>query len=256
MKDIQYRKLGKLPAKHDKRTLKLEDYLDLPKLPTIPEAYNWTSGIALNWEMFLNDQIGDCTVAGAAHAEMSWSHDNKHIYVPSKAEVISAYTQLSGYNPQTGANDNGAALLDVLKLWNNTGIAGHKIDAYVSVNPQNQAMIQAAIYLFGLVYIGVELPLSAQTQTNWSVTDTSLQGNAAVDSWGGHCVILPGYDSNAGTKVITWGEEINSTWGFTNAYSDEMYAIISVKDFIKNGKAPNGFNLQQLLQDQAAIQAV
>ena len=58
------RKLGRLPTQHDARTLKLDRYL----APTtdIPAMKNW-GVVSGDWGMMRNDQIGDCTIAAAAH---------------------------------------------------------------------------------------------------------------------------------------------------------------------------------------------
>jgi len=239
-------KLGKQVPRHDPRTLQLANYL-LPKaLPPAPAEYMWGAAIT-DWTMMDNDQIGDCTCAAAGHLIMEWTVDNNNLYTPPSADIISAYSQITGYDPQTGANDNGAAETDVLNFWRTTGISGRQIYAYAALEPGNHFNIQQAVYMFGGCYIGLALPQSAQTQTVWSVPPGGAIGSGAPGSWGGHAVPIIGYDQNSLT-VVTWGDTKQMTWEFLDAYCDESYAIISL-DFISNNQSPNGFDLATLQAD-------
>lgn len=111
-------KLGKAPVKKDKRNLKLAKYLLSKNLPTLPSDYYYSKDIPDNsWGMMANDTVGDCTVAAAGHAIMSVTDDNKKIYYPSTADIIGAYSAVSGYVPGEPWTDNGAACLDVLNYW-------------------------------------------------------------------------------------------------------------------------------------------
>jgi len=160
---------------------------------------------------------------------------------------------------KTGANDNGAQEIDVLNYWRQTGIAGHKIQAYVALEPSNTTHIMDGTWIFGGCYIGLALPKTAQAQTQnhqpWSATAAGTTGDGAPGSWGGHAVPVVAYDSRSVT-VVTWGALQTMTWGFWAAYCDEAYAILS-PDFLKkkDGKpaTPDGFNVQQLLEDLADL---
>jgi hypothetical protein len=168
--------------------------------------------------------------------------------VPADADIITAYSAVSGYDPQTGANDNGAVEIDVLNYWRNTGIANRKIWAYASLEPRNHTHVKAGVYLFGGVYIGLALPLSAQNQSIWSVTRGP---DAQPGSWGGHAVPVVSYTAHTLT-VVTWGQLQELTWEFLNKYCDESYAILS-QDFINNGKAPNAIDWASLQSDLSKI---
>ena len=62
--NVDYLKLGKLEAKHDDRTIKLVTILS-PALPKIPLIYDFdTAHPGVDMPMFLNDQLGDCVIAG------------------------------------------------------------------------------------------------------------------------------------------------------------------------------------------------
>jgi hypothetical protein len=248
-------KLGKQDARHDPRALLLASYLTTA-LPVPPATLNIADNIQA-WGMMENDQIGDCTCAAAGHLIMEWTaNSGKKMVTPTDKQIVAAYSAITGYNPVTGANDNGAVEVDVLNYWRQTGIAGHKIGAYVSLEPSNHSHVMDAVYLFEGCYIGMQLPLSAQAQTQnhqpWSVPPGGPTGNGKPGSWGGHAVPVVAYDSR-GVTVVTWGALQVMTWSFWETYCDEAYAILST-DYI-NGKkqAPQGFSLTQLQADLADL---
>lgn len=244
-------KLGKLPYVPDARNLKLADYLIPTKLPPLPYSYDWFQRISRFGPMG-NLEAGDCVVAGAGHMVQTWTaNQGREVIIPDK-DIIGLYSQLTGYDPKTGANDTGLNIAAFLKFWRTTGVGGHKIGAYVQVNPHDHTQLAYANYLFGGVYCGLALPLTAQNQQVWDVTDPDLTGKAEPGSWGGHCVNL-GIHDPLGYVFSTWGEEQYATLSFVNAYCDEAYAIIS-QDFLDdNGKAPNGFDRESLTRDLHAV---
>ena len=104
----------------------------------------------------------------------------------------------------------------------------------------------------GGLYLGVQLPQTAQSQDVWDWTG-SLTGPARPGSWGGHAVDVVRYDAD-GVTVVTWGALKRVTWSFWDRYVDECYCIIST-DFLAQGKAPNGFELAALQADLALVTA-
>lgn len=253
--------LGKREKKVDKRTFQFAKYLNLSALPIRPVPFRNATDIPNNsWGMMGNDTVGDCTCGAGGHAIQTWTDANKKLFTPPDSSIITAYTavtalecQCAGYDPNTGQNDNGCACLDVLNYWRSTGIDGHKITAFAEINVPILHEVQYAIYLFGLAYIGLDLPISAQQMTAQGIwkDGPNMQGIYDKGSWGGHCVIVVGYDTQ-GLDVITWGQRIRMTWGFWNSYVTEAYAALS-PDFIENNVSPQGFNLAQLQADLAAI---
>jgi hypothetical protein len=241
-------KLGKLAPKHDPRTLHLANYLKTENLPTIPTQVNWSSKIPV-WGAMENLTIGDCTIAAAGHLIEEWTANASSEAVPADSDIVAAYSAVSGYDPTTGANDDGAVEIDVLNYWRQTGIAGHKIDAYAALEPSNSGHVQASIYLFGGCYIGLALPLSAQNQKLWSVTRGP---NASPGSWGGHAVPIIAYDRHT-LICVTWGQLQQMTWSFWHTYCDEAYAALS-RDFINaQNVAPNSLDWASLQGDLNAV---
>jgi hypothetical protein len=254
--DTHKLKLGKGDARHDPRTLLLATYMTAG-LPAPPASFDLTAKVGAAWGMMDNDQLGDCTCAAAGHLIMEWTaNSGKKMITPTDQQIVAAYSAITGYNPVTGANDNGANETDVLNYWRQSGIAGHKIGAYVATEPANHTHIMDAVYIFEGCYIGLQLPISAQAQTQnhqpWSVPPGGATGNGKPGSWGGHAVPVVAYDARTVT-VVTWGALQTMTWSFWETYCDEAYAIISA-DYINNKKqAPQGFSMKQLQIDLADL---
>jgi len=253
--DPQKLKLGKQTARHDPRTLLLASYVT-PALPTAPASFDLTTKVSA-WGMMDNDQIADCTCAAAGHLLMEWTANaGKKMFTPADKQIVAAYSAITGYNPTTGANDNGAVEIDVLNYWRQSGIAGHKIGAYVALEPANHAHIMDSVYIFEGCYIGLRLPKSAQAQVQnhqtWSVPPGGPTGDGAPGSWGGHAVPVVAYDAR-GVTVVTWGALQTMTWSFWETYCEEAYAILSNDYLTKKKQTPQGFNLQQLQVDLADL---
>ncbi|MGP0020052.1 MAG: hypothetical protein ACLPHP_15885 [Candidatus Sulfotelmatobacter sp.] len=249
-------KLGKGTARHDPRALLLATYLTA-ELPTPPASLDLSPKVGSDWGMMDNDQIGDCTCAAAGHLIMEWTANaGKKMVTPTDKQIVAAYSAITGYNPTTGANDNGAQEVDVLNYWRQTGIAGHKIGAYASLEPGNHTHIMDSVYIFEGCYIGVQLPISAQAQTQnhqpWSVPPGGTTGDGKPGSWGGHAIPVVAYDPR-GVTVVTWGALQVMTWSFWEAYCDEAYAILSTDYLDGDKKAPQGFDLAQLQADLADL---
>lgn len=238
-------KLGKLGYKHDDRTLKLENYLGAA-LPPAPPSLDLSTPIAA-WPMMANDRLGDCTCAAAGHMIQQWSTEAGHAAIPTDADIIKAYSAISGYDPATGVNDNGAYELDLLNYWRKTGVGGHKITGFTSVSRVGGSLLRESIYLFGNCLLGLALPISAQSQLVWDYVSNT--GDGAPGSWGGHAVPIVAYDAS-GATCITWGQRKKMTWMFIQAYCDEAWGALSPDWMVRASiKAPNGFDFHQLQTD-------
>lgn len=246
-------RLGKLEPKEDPRTLRMAAYLEPAALPPIPEGFTVAS--LRSWPMYGNDALGDCTLAAAGHMIQAWSHAAGHARTPALSTVERAYWETGSPPSASGAaggpTDTGRVELDVLNYWRARGVGKDKIAAYVAIDPKDQAHMQAAIYLFGGVYAGLSLPISAQQQKVWDVVPP-LVGPNRPGSWGGHAVPFIAYDKD-GLTAVTWGAEMKATWRFNSAYTDEAYAIISQDWLTKAGESVQGFDLAALTADLAAL---
>ena len=247
---VATRKLGKLPVRTDVRTLALTRYVDRGALPSPPTAVDETAA-EHDWPMYANDRIGDCTMAAAGHMIEAWTGaaTGTPVEVAEQA-VLDAFDQVKIVDPAAG--EAGAIVLDVLKYWRKTGVGGHRIGAFARVSLTDRRLEEAAAWLFGGIYLGVQLPITAQRQDTWDWTG-SLTGDAAPGSWGGHAVDVVGYDGDMLT-FVTWGALKQMTWEFFARYCDEAYCILS-QDFLDGDRAPNGFDLDALRADLALVTA-
>lgn len=241
------RKLGRRAVKHDSRTLRLGAYIT-SKLPSPPASCSYAKGITY-WGMMNNDTLGCCTIAAAAHAVQVFSANAGTEITLSDAEVLSYYEKWDGYVVGEASTDQGGIELDVLNKWKNEEFAGHPLLAFADAAVKNTTELKQAIWLFGGLYIGLEVPayIMQNTPERWDVV------SGADDSIvGGHAVFVMGYDTD-GVFLISWGSVYKMTWAFWAKYVDEAHALLS-KDFLgSNGLNPAGFNLDQLMTDLGCI---
>ncbi len=258
------RKLGKHEPRHNPRLQPLAKYLSLSTLPEPPADVSWLRPIGPLGAMG-NNAAGNCTIACAGHMIQSWtaSADPAPTILPD-VDIIAGYVAVTGiegaaYNPQTGANDNGCNVQDVLGYWRDYGIGGHKIQSWLSVSPVDEHEQAIGHWLLGGLYLGAALPLLAETQIEhgqpWDVQHRHSR-NTQPGSWGGHAIpverIRPGWKT-----VITWGVEQDYSTAWGEAYVDEVYVILSGQDWINqvSQRAPSGFDLDQLLDDLRLLPA-
>lgn len=245
-------KTGKLPASYDPRDLRFADYLSVNVLPKIPGSFGHDATIATSgWGMLGNDTVGDCVLAGGGHETMLWTRERYEVYAEfTDTGVISDYSAITGYNPADPATDVGTDVREALLYRKKIGLIDsqgkrHKIGAFAAIEPGHWDHVLAAVYLFGVVGIGIQFPESAMDQFDtgkgWSVV-----AGARVD--GGHYV--PVVARRGTLHLVTWGREIGMTKGFFEKYCDEAWAILSPEHLDpKSGKSPEGFDTAQLTSD-------
>jgi hypothetical protein len=168
----------------------------------------------------------------------------------SEGAVLAAFDRVKIVDPVTG--EEGAVELDVLRDWRAHGVGHHRIGAFARVSTRDHRLARVAAWLFGGLYIGLQLPLSARDQAVWDWRG-SLSGADRPGSWGGHAVDVVRYNANVLT-VVTWGRLQAMTWSFWDRYCDEAYCILS-RDFLEGDRAPNGFDLDALRRDLALVTA-
>jgi hypothetical protein len=245
-------KLGKKPAKIDARTLQFDVYL-APDINPTPLAVNWYKGVT-SFGMMANDTLGDCTIASKGHDLQVASLNSKGEITLTEAQAIQYYSLWDGYVPGDPSTDQGGVIIDVLNDWRQQKLINHSLLGYSALTPTNQESVCKAVELFGVVDVGLQLPLSAQAQTG-GVWDVASGPNGEAGSWGGHNVTMGAYNET-GPIFITWGALQQATWAFLSSYSDELYALL-IGEWMGGGPvgsdAPSGFNLAQLMQDLTAV---
>jgi hypothetical protein len=251
-------KLGKKPATADQRDLMFARYVKKPELPTPPAQFGHEDLFGpKDWGMLGNDQWGDCAWAGPAHETMLLNKGAGRAVTFTADCVLSDYSAGTGFDPKAGApgqnpTDQGSNVREVLKYRAKTGIVDgggnrHKIGAYVKLDEKNLGQVVEALYLFEVVGIGVEFPASAMDQFNNGQPWDVVQGSKVE---GGHYIPLVGRRDNL--QVVTWGALQQMTQAFYDQYCDEAWAYISEEN-LQAGKSPEGFNLQELQADLAAL---
>lgn len=254
MIDLSKIRLGRNPKKHDRRNLMLARYLSAK--PVLPAAIDWTPAVKTGlfdsgWPMFKNDAVGCCAEAAPGHMIECWTANAGIEQLVTDDAIIAAYSAITGYNPGDPSTDNGSAELDVLNYWRQTGIGGHRITAFVEISPASLTELRAAVAWFGGVYIGLDLPMSAQAQTGF-VWDTVANDGG---EWGDHAVNIVAFDQD-GFICITWGQKQRISNRFISSYCAEAYAIISPDWLNSAGISPSGFDLSALNADLAQIGSI
>jgi hypothetical protein len=249
MTDHSQFKLGRKPAVTDPRIPHLSKHMRMvqPK-----PAVDW-SGPVKDWGMLGNDIAGDCTCAAVLHQMLVWEANNDSSWAPTTAEALDLYSAITGYPAQ----DEGAVEADVLRYWATNGVqGGNGLDtiAYAALNPRNLDELRLTVENFGGVYLGLALPLTAQTQSVFDVTSAGLAGDGAPGSWGGHAVIAVAYDVDS-WQLVTWGKLMKATNAWMLAYLEEAWAVVSSDWLAKSGISPSGLDMAALMADMQSITA-
>lgn len=252
-------KLGRRrPASRPK--LALGRYLLAAGLPTPPPSVDYSANAtAALANIYKNDELGDCVVAGGAHIRgvTSGNADGGSPVIFTDDQIVKMYSDIGGYIPGDSASDQGCDEATALSYWASTGFPdGVKFSGNASVDATNQQEVMTAISLFENVMFGIELPDSyvnpfpSSPGFVWDV-DTP-------DSSNGHCIVGVGYDS-VGVTICTWGMLGKMTWAAVAALAvpsagGELFVVLSA-DIIAKGqaKAPSGLDYPTLTADLAGI---
>jgi hypothetical protein len=205
--------------------------------------------------MFANDRYGCCVFATKGHGVIvhETSSRQREPIALTSADVLAAYSAVTGFDPLDPRTDNGAYMLDGMNYERRVGIGReadgttHRIYAFAALKiPLTTAEFAWSHWVFGGVQIGAWLPLSAADQIRDGKPWEVVKGDRAEPgSWGGHAMHVVGYDSK-GVELGTWGQRQRASWAWLKEYVDEAYVAIS-EDFIrKGGTTPQGFNVERL----------
>jgi len=255
-------KLGKKPFVSDERDLKLANYYDHTESPRLPTAHGHAD-LVKEWGMLGNDEVGDCVLAGAAHETLLLGAEGGHHPAFTDETVLGDYSALTGYVSGDPSTDQGTDVRDAARYRKHTGIEDadgrrHRIGAYVWLEPGNVNQLLHALYVFGTVGVGYELPRSAEEQfaeaKPWTVVDDSPIA-------GGHYVPAVGYepgeytDQGVNTFIgsVTWGRVVSITSEFYEKYCTEALVYVSASALGPDGKTPEGLDKAALLADLKAL---
>lgn len=208
-------KLGKLAPVRPVGLRTLRDYALAP----MPAPPGGVLPPPAAWQMFGNDAVGDCTIAGAANLLIAANAlVGTSDVIPADAQAVAQYEAI------TGGSDTGLIEADVLLRWYTAGLfpSSNRIGGYAPVSASNLADVQSAIAYYGAAYVGVQLPEAALEQSRAGQPWTPVSGSPIE---GGHCFILVGYDP-ASFTAVTWGGLQALSLDWWREYSDEAWAVI------------------------------
>lgn len=243
--------------------MRLGNYLTRSALPTPPDSVDYmTKAAPALKQVYLNDQLGDCVIAGIAHLEGVFTGNNGEdpAVVFSNHRIQRLYGKIGGYVPGNSTTDRGCNEQDALNFWQRYGAMpdqedAHKIAGWLAIDGNKPDQVRTALYLFENVMFGVELPdawlRSPAPGFVWDVSGEANPNN-------GHCFVSAAYEKGR-LKVSTWGMEGWITDEAVEAYATtagqgELYTALSPNAISRAAKkAPNGLDWAQLLADMTAM---
>lgn len=246
-------KLGRLPMTDEARAkyaskLSLSRYFTLlgstPPPDSVDYAEKAQASIA---RMYLNDTYGDCVIASKAHMfGVMTGNDAPAVALATDKEISTTYFSWCG------PGDNGCVITDVMDKLKSKGMpmSGvlHKIDDYVTVDHTNKDLVKAAIYCFGNITLGINLPSTWTNSAVWDLTNSRIVG--------GHDVQCVGYNAQ-GVQISSWGKIYTITWAaFTSTrYLDEAYVALAPDWYGSDKLAPTGVDVDKLKTDLALVES-
>ena len=247
-------KLGAIVRPAPMRVPRLSSYVSGLRSVQLPASVNsWSKSMRALARMYLNDRYGCCVISGKYHQLGAWSGSDG---AASPIEATDAEVQQMYNLLKAGPGDSGCVIADVLDYFQKfglpTGGTDNKIDGYVSVNNLDKDLVKLALYLFGSLTIGINLPSAWANNAipggTWDVTSSA--------SVGGHDVCCVGYN-DVGVQISTWGivPPITITWAaFTSSrYIDECYAQLAPAWYGSDKLAPCGVQVDRLKSDLELI---
>jgi hypothetical protein len=199
---------------------------------------------------------GDCTEVGKRNALVTANFDESGhtVPVPTPDEVVQQYCVAQNCTPaqlfaDPNTYDNGEDESTTLTTWCTTVEYGVKLGFTAPVNAKSQNDLKNALYLSGGLYIGIQLPESAESQFpngGW----TWVPGSPIA---GGHCVWLTGYTTEY-VALVTWGKLIHATWQFILNTIDEAHVLV-LPQAIAAGKSPTGLLISKWESDLRNLNA-
>jgi hypothetical protein len=238
----------------------LKDYLEKEALSAPPTTCSYSTAAATSLaNIYGNDTLGDCVIAGIGHTEGVLSANSGNEFIFSPSQIISLYSAIGGYVSGNPSTDNGCDEVTALNHWRHHGapIGHHKIAAYISIDPTSPVEYRQALWLFENLMFGLELPDA------WVTPFPSKSGfiwdkAGKPDPENGHCVIGCGYDST-GVTIATWGMLGTMTDAAIADYltwqnGGQLFCVLStelINSAIK--KSPAGLNWAQLVTDFASL---
>lgn len=233
------------------------------RVPAHPALRDWLV-LGGPWGMLDNDEWGDCVEAGLYHAVQALTgYTLGKPVVAADGDADGLYAAITGFRKNAGPpgnnpTDQGTDPLDAFSYWRKTGITvthadgtkeTHKILAYAEVDVNDRELVAAAVNIFGVVFVTLDVPQFAMDQFNnhepWSIP----AGNFNTTDLGGHFIIVGAYSGDNGTDGptsdigVTWGSEQEIFPDFWHKYMTGAYVVAPDHDwFLPTGDTPSGLD--------------
>ena len=218
-----------------------------------PPARDWGCD-AMDY-MALNDELGCCTMSAKSHilTGQEFFGQSRGVVVPD-SETLRGYSAVSGYDPKSGRNDNGATIQDsydyMRKVGYTVGGVTYRFESFAELDVVDRRagvdhdLVKTCIDAFGAVDIGMVFPDFAMDQfDNNQVWDYTPRMRYQEE--GGHDVCLVGYGgSGAGSyyDCWTWSKRQRITVPFVERFFEEFWTQ-GEKDWQRpDGTVPNGID--------------
>ncbi|NVN11533.1 hypothetical protein HUK84_10435 [Nguyenibacter vanlangensis] len=244
------RRLGKLPPKRDPRTYRLAAPL-AARLPAIPAQVAWSRHVT--YAMWGNERYGDCAFAAMAALIGTWTKNAQAEVLLTTTMCLENYAACTGFDPATGANDDGTVMLDALDRWRRAGYArpGQTRDyltAFGAIDLHDHDGLRRAVAYLGGVYAGIQVPAYLmQSGGDWALDPA---GDQTIE--GGHCIAIVGYEPGW-WHVFTWGGVRRMAVDLWDAIADEAYGLVSRQNWLGiPGVSPRGEDLDALVEEMRA----
>jgi hypothetical protein len=251
---------GRRPPKNGP-ALSMKSFLTV-QVPVHPSSEDYLAALS-DWQMLGNDVAGDCNAVAWANMRRLITATLAKEYYPTQAQVWEFYqTQNPQFDPNGTAQTNGPGSGADQGMEVQTGLEylhatggpdGVKAVAFARVNQTDLAQVEAALAIFGGLWLGITVLNANQQQFANDQTWTDVSGSP-ID--GGHAILGGGYTPDV--KFITWAQETQFAPSFWNGsvqgapLVEEAWVVIW-PEHLGSEAFLRGVNLAQLAADYLAL---
>jgi hypothetical protein len=258
------RSYGRTPKTPDPRDFLLGDHLaGIDPVQAVAGATFGHGNTYANWRMNGNGPVqpgealpakwkaakegaGDCVYAAWVNEVKEALTDAGMDPAAAEAKVGNAETAIraymsTGYNPSTGAHDDGAEVRDRLKRAQKTGLTladktVHKIGMYVAVDYTNLDHLLFALKYFEGLPIGCAVLNANEEAFGEAEGKLDPEGHPLAAVWDDepngevvalHCIPLVGRPDSTHIAALTWGRRVFLTPAYMAKRVEEVWAYLS-----------------------------
>jgi hypothetical protein len=212
-------KYGRRPPKNAP-ALRFSSFRQGVVVPPHPQSEDYLASLS-GWQLLGNDVAGDCNAVTWANLRRLVTATLSTEYYPTQAQVWQFYQSQNpsfdptGTNATNGPGSNDDQGMDIQTgleyLHANGGPDGVKAVAFAKVDHTNMDEVEAALAVFGGLWLGIQVLDANQKEFAAGQAWTDVAGSA-ID--GGHAILGGGY--GADIRFITWAKETSFAPSFWN----------------------------------------